>query len=330
MPQLINAERLKTIESNFNTIYGETMKKKKTWMDPCVQTFQAKSYILTDIWPAQMPPLRRMNGGRVHRNVSLIDTTKGNTLSPKTTVEWESTVDVKRRDILADNLGVYVSAVTDAAARTVQHADQLASLALLNGTTTHNQNVCFDGKAVFATDHDLDPTRTQSNLLSGSLTQDNFAAALETALQWTGNEGVPLLAGEDELPILVVPPQLKYTAISILENPGIATSDAISKPWSKTYKQADLIVNPYLREEPDAWYILFPMNGVAPIAYYQFIAPEFQIRMDLSDPIVYETQNFSFGAFADDHAFIPAWFTALKSKPTANTYTGTNIKESIV
>ena len=323
---ILLAERLAALEANLNTKYGETLLQTRAIMEPVVQTESVNHYILNDIFPLVSPPMRRLLGSRNHRNIQLFDGAYNNV--PKQCKEFESTVDIKRAELLADNRGVYADKIGPNLARqVVTHLDRQASFALLNSTTTHSQYVSYDGKAIFATDHTLDPSRSQSNLMTGSLTAENLQLALATAQGWTSNEGTSLNVGYEK-PFLIVPPQLGFIAKSLVL-PGLAAD--LKKPGETSnvlYDAAEVIVNPYLVSEASSWYLLFPLGGQAPITHASFIPPETVTRMDPEDPMVFERQVYSFGAFTMSHTYVPCWWQVLKSTGGGSSlYTGNNIIE---
>ncbi len=111
----------------------------------------------------------------------------------------------------------------------------------------------YDGKAWFATDHPQDDggSTTYDNLIvTHVLSQSTLQAALiraqvTNAFDGRGNR-IAVLPNR-----LVVPPGLQYTAKALLESEKLGANNDVN-----TVRNAlELVVNPYLTDDADAWWV---------------------------------------------------------------------------
>jgi phage major head subunit gpT-like protein len=98
--------------------------------------------------------------------------------------EYRADIQISRRAFEFDQTGDLRTKFQSLAARVASHPQYLISEQLKNGTSTTvttakgtESNVCFDGSAFFATDHDLGDGTSQSNIVTGALTAAEFETA---------------------------------------------------------------------------------------------------------------------------------------------------------
>jgi phage major head subunit gpT-like protein len=239
-------------------------------------------------WVAQQLRLREWIGPRVAQNLSEHDFEVINR-------PFEGTVEVDRDDIEDDNLGLYSSImVPQLGEATKKHPDVLLA-ELLQGS-----RVGFDGVSFFNATH---PTfapsgATYSNVYtSKALTGPNFNEVWSDMASRIGEDGLPLgVMGN----LLVVPPQLKLAAHNILQSAtyspqtGQAGAGAIAienglKGW------ADVLVVPYLANQPTTWYLLDVSRVIKPFIYQVRRQPQFVSRDNPQDPKVFDLKKYTYG-----------------------------------
>lgn len=114
-------------------------------------------------------------------------------------------------------------------------------IALLNGGFT---GLCYDGQLFYDTDHASRDSGTQVNRTNGSLSATNVGVAVATMEAYKDDRGEPIYVKPTHL---LVPPNLKPTAKSILESDRIVLSGDtdVDKPDGNPQKnELTLIVDP--------------------------------------------------------------------------------------
>jgi phage major head subunit gpT-like protein len=241
-------------------------------------------------WIAQQLALREWTGPRLAQNLSEHQYTLTNR-------KFEGTVEIDRDQIEDDNLGMYSSLIVpQLAAATKKHPDQLLKELIQSNPT------CYDGGALF---HDSHPNynatgtgaTTYDNLFaSTALSADNFHTVWTTMASYIGEDGNPLGVMPNAL---IVPPQLKRTALEIVtanvtgrvygSNTAAAAIDNVMKGW------ADVIVIPELANEGTTWYLADLSKPIKPFLWQVRRAPEFVSRDNMADPKVFDQEKFTYG-----------------------------------
>jgi phage major head subunit gpT-like protein len=123
-----------------------------------------------------MPSIREYLGDRVYNKLRGATYTLANK-------EWEGSLEIEKKDVADDRLGLYDGALTTLAQRAARHPDKLLMSAIVNGES----ETCFDGQFFFDTDHSWGGSGSQDNDLtyaaaSGTTpTIDEFLASYEQA-----------------------------------------------------------------------------------------------------------------------------------------------------
>ena len=97
--------------------------------------------------------------------------------------EWEGSLEIEKKDVADDRLGLYDGALTTLAQRAARHPDKLLMTAIMNGESA----ACFDGQFFFDTDHVWGDSGSQSNDLTYAAatgttpTEAEFLGAYEAA-----------------------------------------------------------------------------------------------------------------------------------------------------
>lgn len=167
------------------------------------------------------------------------------------------------------------------AARTFQkHMDYLAFDALNDGEATTNYGACYDGQAFFAATH-VDPnavyTTAQDNQYAAALSLDNFQTVKIAASKFLGGDGQPVGLNHN---LLIVPPDLEYTAAQIaLNREAYDTGNRELNPYAGSVR---MLVAPGGWLDTTAWFLADPNDLVKPLILQVRQAPRLVIWDDES------------------------------------------------
>jgi len=139
---LVNQANLTGIYTSFSVLFNQTLEVTKTMWEE-IATLVPSSGSKNDYkWLGNFPFLREWIGERFIKSLAAF----------KYEVEnrpYEATIEVDRDDVEDDQIGVYRPMIQGLAANAKLHPEKLTFDLLKNGTS----NLCYDGKAFFATDH---------------------------------------------------------------------------------------------------------------------------------------------------------------------------------
>lgn len=162
--------------------------------------------------------------------------------------DWEAGLQIDRNDLEDDKLGMYLPKIQDLAMAPERHYMSLIASLFASGFTA----LSYDGLAFFSTTH-----ASGSNKGTGVLNATNFDLAVAAMMQVKNDEQTEYL---DIRPThLVVPPQLRATARSIVEA-EIAASGASNL----NFRAVNLHVEPRLAADATKWYLLDLSRPIKP------------------------------------------------------------------
>jgi phage major head subunit gpT-like protein len=254
------------------------------------------------------PMMRKWIGNRVINSASVLSRVI-------TSEPYESTIGLNMFDLADDLYGVLGNTTQQLAVAAAQWPDKLIADMIKGLSVT----VGYDGVPVYATNHPLlngnaggipaGAPATQSNLfLNTPLTFDNFASVRATMRSWRGSNGGLM----NILPsVLMVPPALESLGKQILEGDFLANIDGITTaPQSNVYKNsAKLLVNPWLADYPNNWWLLAPMGaGMNPYVFWERLAPVFTYAVQPTDANVLQSGTFIYGSHSHGTASESVWF----------------------
>ena len=253
-------------------------------------------------WIAQSVAMRKWLGPRVAQNLSEHEYALVND-------DYEATIEVDRNDIEDDNLGMYTSMLFPQLGEAYRkHPDVLLTSLLAANPTA------FDGGAFFRTGH---PT------YSGSTTYDNdyTTTALTAANFNTVWSAMASIVGEDGQPLgvmpnlLVVPPQLKLTALQIMQSTTYASATSPFNLAGQNMLQgwAKVLVVPQLAGTPGTWYLLDTTKAIKPFLYQLRRAGTFVARDKPDDPKVFDLKKFTYGVDCRDAMGVSLPFLAARA-----------------
>ncbi len=293
--------------TGLSTQYQAGYEMPAPWAKQIAMTVPSDTELETYAWADRVDKMREWVGPRVIHSGAL----RSRSIVNK---DWEYTRSIPRNRFLDDKLGLYSNIAQDMGWQAAKLHDQQLALLIQSNPTG------FDGKAFFATDHYINidaASGSQSNLLSLSLTPDNYASARKTFRSWVGHDGQPMGSRPS---LLVVPPSLEHAARIILNSDMIApgTFGGATQVGANTNilkGSAELLVIDELENEPTTWYLLDNSSLVKPFVIQERQAPQFTYLNNPTDPNVFFKKEYIFGVDSRSAYDVSLWFKALQSTP---------------
>jgi len=182
---------------------------------------------------------------------------------------WEASIAVERAALEDDQYGQIKLRTQGLAEEAKRHQDELVFSLLKDGFA----NLCYDGQYFFDTDHAEGDSGTQSNKGTSALSASSLQAAFTAIMKFKDDKGKPMGIVPDTL---VVPPDLKWTAMELLESVYAPETAAGKTETRKNVLSGalDLIVSPYMSDSND-WFLLCTKRIVKPIIFQSRIPVEF-------------------------------------------------------
>ena len=182
---------------------------------------------------------------------------------------WEASIAIERAALEDDQYGQIKLRTQGLAEEAKRHQDELVFSLLKDGFA----NLCYDGQYFFDTDHAEGDSGTQSNKGTSALSASSLQAAFTAIMKFKDDKGKPMGIVPDTL---VVPPDLKWTAMELLESVYAPETAAGKTETRKNVLSGalDLIVSPYMSDSND-WFLLCTKRIVKPIIFQSRIPVEF-------------------------------------------------------
>jgi phage major head subunit gpT-like protein len=129
--------------------------------------------------------------------------------------DWEKTIQIRKRDIEDDNIGLYMDEINGLAEYAAQNDDkQIASILAGGDTGTDAVYICYDGENLFDNSHPSATSgTTYDNLLSGALASGTIESGIVAMMKFKGAGGRILNIVPDTI---IVPPDLQKTATELV------------------------------------------------------------------------------------------------------------------
>lgn len=166
---------------------------------------------------------------------------------------------------------------------------------VLNQATTYDSSIVGDGVALISTSHPID-TGTWANRPSVDVALNE--ASLENAQ--TAIRYFPDIAGLRILAkgrLLIVPPQLKFTATRLLETelrPGTANNDVNALKWGNDYSEGFQVMD--FLTSSTAWFVKTDKKGLLYLERRRFDT-DMQVDFTTQNLLVVATERYSFGYY---------------------------------
>jgi phage major head subunit gpT-like protein len=288
---LLNAENLRAAARGFRALFYEALEGVKTPYDLLAMVVDSTSPEETYSWLASLPRMREWVGDRVIHALAAA----GFTIKNK---DWEATIEVDRNDIIFDKLNLVRPRIQQLALAAAEHYLDLIVDLLVNGF----DQLCYDGQYFFDTDHIGGSNRTTAALSAASY-QEGYAAMASL----TDENGKSL----NVIPThLVYPPQLRATALQILEAEQINGTTNINR------NSAQPLMLPQLAAHPTKWFLLDLSKPIKPFILQVVKKVDFVGFEDPTDEVVFMKKKFLYGIDSIDNAGYGLWQLAYGSTGT--------------
>ena len=278
----------------FNTHFTKAFESQKPTYDRIATVVPSTTDAETYAWLGDIPGMREWVGDREIQNLSGSDYTIKNK-------DFELTVGVPRNSVEDDKIGLYNPSIQMLGESAAMHPDELVYGLLASGFTAK----CYDGKAFFATDHDV-AGKSVSNKLTDKLSADAYKTARAMMLNYKNSKGRSLGLVPD---LLVVPPALEAAARDIL------VADYVSGTKNTMQGTADIHVEPRLTSDT-AWFLLATKRPIKPLIYQQRKKAKFVSITDETSPNVFMSKKFLYGADSRGNAGFGFWQMGVGSDGT--------------
>ena len=291
---IINSQNLRGIYIAFNTLFTKAFESQKPTYDRIATVVPSTTDAETYAWLGDIPGMREWVGDREIQNLYGSDYTIKNK-------DFELTVGVPRNSVEDDKIGLYNPSIQMLGESAAMHPDELVYGLLASGFTAK----CYDGKAFFATDHDV-AGKSVSNKLTDKLSADAYKTARAMMLNYKNSKGRSLGLVPD---LLVVPPALEAAARDIL------VADYVSGTKNTMQGTADIHVEPRLTSDT-AWFLLATKRPIKPLIYQQRKKAKFVSITDETSPNVFMSKKFLYGADSRGNAGFGFWQMGVGSDGT--------------
>ena len=228
--------------------------------------------------------------------------------------DFEATVAVKRKHIERDQLGIYEPQAKNAGMASKEFPDEIVYEAV-NGSFT---NKCYDGQYYCDTDH---PVVVGGAVVSvsnkGTAVLSNATKALADAS--IGAARIAMRKFKDDAGrnlnirpnILLVPPALEVTALSLANNEKLA--DDKPNPYRGMF---EVVCDGRLSSDT-AWFLLDTTRPVKPFIYQETKKPHFVSQVNPEADDVFMRGEYKFGAEAEGNSGYGFWQLCYGSTGTA-------------
>lgn len=306
----ITAENLDIIYRQASNAFQQALTGTPTFFNDICTTVPMGSRQMTNAWIDRIPQLEKWLGPRVVANILAHSRTI--TADP-----YERSIALDKFDIEDDQMGIFIMGVQMLGEAAKKWPDNITSKFIANEASVV---LGYDNVPVYSTAHPLlggadgglpvGAPATQSNLfVNTALNYQNYQTVRATMRSWVGADGAPLLI---EPNVLMVPPQLEGTGKLILESDFLAqaattaTSNAsTTNVWKNSAK---LLVNPWLSNMPNNWWLLDTRSVIKPFAHYLRTAASMTALTSPTDPNVFFNHQFLWGVEARGAASETVWW----------------------
>lgn len=299
---LVKSDTPKLLEAGLKTVFFEAYDSSIGDWERIATVVPSEQDTETYAWLGSVPKMRefkdeRLPAGLLEHEYSIKNKT------------WEASIAVERAAIEDDLYGQIKLRVQGLARETKRHIDELVFSMLADGFTT----TCHDGQYFFDTDHSEGDSGTQSNKGTDDLSSIALQDAITIMSKFKDDRGKPLGIVPD---VLVVPPDLQWTALELLNSTYypelIAAGSGEQKLSSNALKgRLDLVVSPYLTDTNN-WFLLATKWLVKPVIFQSRVPVDFSALEGTSENGFMRDQ-YIYGVRARYNAGFGLWQTAYGS-----------------
>ncbi|PZT47235.1 head protein [Helicobacter valdiviensis] len=285
----LTPEYMKAVSKGFSTIFNNALEKGNKDYEKLAMTTNVNSMVVEYQFLASLPKMREWIGDRQFSKLK----GQGYTITKK---DWESSIEVPRDVITYDNLGVVRPQIEALAYEVHNHYNDLIF------TLLEQNQTCFDGKAFFATDHDIGGV-SFSNLGDKELNAKNLMEARKNMRALTNESGRTLNINPN---LLVVPLSLEARALEIVNSDLINGTSNVFKGVVEVYTSPNL-------SDQDAWYLFDTTKPIKAIILQINKGAEFVAKDNPTDEAAFMRKAFQYGIDSEDNAGYGLWQLAYKS-----------------
>ena len=288
---IITPQALRGIYVAFNTIFNKAFEGQHPTYEKVATVVPSTSESETYAWLGDIPGMREWIGEREIQNLS------GSAYVIRNK-DFELTVGVDRNAIEDDKIGLYKPSIQMLGASAASHPDELVYALLASGFEAK----CYDGKAFFATDHEVGKNAV-SNKITSKLSLESYVTARAMMRGYKNSKGRSLALVPN---LLVVPPALEAKAREIL------VAEFINGTKNTMQGTAELHVEPRLTSDA-AWFLLDTSRPIKPLIYQQRKKAKFVSKTAETDDNVFMSKKFIYGADSRGNAGFGFWQMAVGS-----------------
>ena len=289
-----NAAQLEALFVSFQARYQDFYQQVPTYLDRLATTIPVTTEILRLPWMGRLLPMRKWIGDRQVNSAAL----KFYDIVPEL---YETTFGLNKSKIDDDQWGFFANNILPQMAMQTRKwpdytmvewilANKLWSDGFQFFDTGRPVNVDDSSKGTYDNDYPTTP-----------LTLNNYIAVRQAMMALFGEDGKSLNIMPN---LLIVPPQLEAQALHITTSELIAPgtfSNETTQVGSITNimrNTAQVLVIPELSSAPATWYLADTSKPVKPFVWALREAPSFALRVDPRDPVVFDRNEYLFGARA--------------------------------
>lgn len=281
---IVNKSVLNDVFINLKTTFNKAFDAAPSFWQKIAMLVPSGSSQNDYKWLSNFPRMRKWVGDK---NVKALEAS-GYTIVND---DWEATVEVLRKNIEDDTLGIYAPQAQMAGFSAKQLPDEIV-VDLVNGAFT---NLCYDGQYFCDTDHVVAGASVSNkgvaalSISTQAAAMASYGAARTAMMSFKDDEGRPL----NVIPnVLLVGPALQDVAKVLV------TADKLEDGKPNPYKgTAELVVDARITSTT-AWFLLDTSKPVKPFIYQERKAPAFVQQTDMNADDVFMRGSYKFGAEA--------------------------------
>ena len=289
-----NASQLEALFVSFQARYQDFYVQTPTYLDKLASTIPVTTEILRLPWMGRLLPMRKWLGDRQVNSAGL----KFYDIVPEL---YETTFGLNKSKIDDDQWGFFANNILPQMAMQTRKWPDYTMVDWIRSNP-----VWSDGFNFFDTGRPRnvdDPTMGtyDNDYPTTPLTHNNYAQVRQAMMAERGEDGKSLNITPN---LLIVPPQLEQTALLILKASMIAPgafgneTSQVGAITNVYQNSAELLVVPELSADDDTWYLADTSKPVKPFVWALREAPSFALRVDPRDPVVFDRNEYLFGARA--------------------------------
>lgn len=296
---LVKSDMPNLLQDGVKTVFFEALNVTSGDYERIATIVPSESDAESYPWLGAVPAMREFKDERIPLGL----TENNYTILNRT---WESSLAIERAAVEDDKFGQIKLRVMSLAREAKRHVDELVFSLLKNGFT----GSCYDGRPFFDASHPSGDAGTQSNKGTAALSTSALQDAITVMMKFKDERGRFLGIVPD---LLVVPPDLQWTAMELLESTYWPESQTNNKIASNVLKgKLDLLVSPYLSDTND-WFVLSTKGVVRPLLLQSRTPVEFS-ALEADSESGFMRDQYVYGIRARYNAGYGLWQMAFGSQ----------------